>query len=85
MNRKELYKQINELGLKEEIKKEYGKNYTQCSNEQLEAVVTSTLNACSEVQDDLYNESVSYKCLSRLVEVLAKKNILLKSEVSYIL
>lgn len=69
--RKQLYFNIKTLHLEEEVKAKYGKSYTQCTNEQLKEVVDSAVKA------------IEPNCgsLCKLVEILAKKNILLKSEV----
>jgi hypothetical protein len=39
MDRKEIYAEVNKLGLKEDIKKKYGKNYTMVSNNDLMAAI----------------------------------------------
>lgn len=39
MERKELYAKIQQLGLQEEVKKTYGKNYTMVSNSNLEQII----------------------------------------------
>ena len=39
MERKEAYEQIKKLGLQEECKKKFGKNFTQCKTSELEAVI----------------------------------------------
>ena len=43
MDRKEAYEQIKKLGLQEECKKKYGKNFTQCSTDSLEQLIAKTL------------------------------------------
>lgn len=77
MNRKQLYNEITSLGLQEEVKSRYGKNYTQCTNEQLSAVVI-------DVHKSMPTE-VGSSSFQKLVEILAKKKILLKSEVDAIM
>lgn len=39
MNRKELYAKVNELKLQDAIKAKFGKNFTQVSNSELEAMI----------------------------------------------
>ena len=39
MNRKELYAKVKEYGLQDAILKKHGKNFTQCSNSDLESAV----------------------------------------------
>lgn len=78
MNRKQLYNEITSLGLQEEVKSRYGKNYTQCTNEQLKAVADSAIAGLEPVG------ARGSSAFDKLVEILAKKNILLKSEVEKI-
>lgn len=85
MNRKELYLEINSLGLRDEIKAIFNKNYTNVSSKDLEAVVAKAKEALNPVKYVIPKTVSSNKILKRLVEVLSKKNILLKSEVNYIL
>ena len=79
MTRKELYDQITSLQLKDEVKARFGKHYTNCSNAQLESLITDVLNSMPskpcKVEDVLF----------KLIAVLEKKRILLKSEVKEIL
>ena len=74
MNRKQLYEEIKNLNLQEEVKAAYGDNYTRCTNEQLECIVKKAHEAL--------NPNCSFE---KLVNILAKKNILLKSEVKEIM
>ena len=85
MNRKELYLEINSLGLRDEIKAIFNKNYTNVSSKDLEAVVVKAKEALNPVKYVIPKSVTSNKILKRLIEVLSKKNILLKSEVNYIL
>lgn len=75
--RQELYQQIKGLGLQDEVKAVTGDNYTRASNTQLETIIN---NATAGMQ------SAERNCngLKKLVEILHKKNILLKSEVAAI-
>lgn len=79
MNRKQLYNEITSLGLQEEVKSRYGKNYTQCSNENLQKLVDKVHKGLSKTHVGTSNS------FNKLVEILAKKKILLKSEVSAIM
>lgn len=78
MNRKELYNEIKSLGLQDEVKAVTGDNYTRASNEQLKAIIDNAVAGlkCSNVNNS---------ALNKLVEILAKKKILLKSEVNAII
>lgn len=83
MKRKQLYNEITSLGLQEEVRNRYGKNYTLVSNADLQKVI-------DEVHmdlDKLYKDSFVYNCgsICKLVDILAKKKILLKSEVEAIM
>lgn len=78
MNRKELYNEIKSLGLQDEVKAVTGDNYTRASNEQLKAIID---NAVAGLKCSNGNNSA----LNKLVEILAKKKILLKSEVNEII
>lgn len=77
MTRKELYKEITSLNLQEQVIFNYGRNYTQCTNEQLSAIVR-------DVHKNMPTE-VSSSSFQKLVDILAKKKILLKSEIEYIM
>lgn len=79
MNRKQLYNDITTLGLQEEVKHTYGRNYTQCTNEQLKAIVDNAIAVLEPVG------TRGRSCFDKLVEILQKKNILLKSEVTAIM
>ena len=50
MNRKELYLEINSLGLRDEIKAIFNKNYTNVSSKDLEAVVVKAKEALNPVK-----------------------------------
>ena len=41
MERKEAYEQIKKLGLQEECKKQFGKNFTQCKTNELEDIINA--------------------------------------------
>ena len=87
MNRKQLYNEITSLGLQEEVKSRYGKNYTQCSNEALQKLVDEIHKEMDEISNPkgICVEQVAYNSLIALVKILAKKKILLKSEVDTIM
>lgn len=92
MDRKELYKQITSLNLQNEVKAKYGKNYTQCTNTQLETVVrgaTKMLEEAAKSSTSKKKESVptevGHNSFQKLVEILQRKKILLKSEVDAIM
>ena len=78
MGRKELYNEIKSLGLQDEVKAVTGDNYTRASNEQLKAIIDNAV-------EGLKCSNVNNSALNKLVEILAKKKILLKSEVNAII
>lgn len=51
MTRKEIYEHIKGLGLQEEIKATYGRNYTQVSSADLEKTVKEVLDALNEEEN----------------------------------
>lgn len=77
MNRKQLYNEITSLGLQDEVKARYGKNYTMCSNACLQKVIDEVRASVAPVAPDC--------AFNKLVDILAKKKILLKSEVDAIM
>ena len=83
MNRKQLYNEITSLGLQEEVKSRYGKNYTQCSNADLQKVVDKVHADLDKLLSG--GLCVNYGSIYKLVDILAKKKILLKSEVEAIM
>lgn len=90
MNRKELYEQITLLNLQNEVKATYGKNYTQCTNAQLAAVVSGVTKVLEETvistsKGEGIPTEVGPSSFQKLVEILHKKKILLGSEVDAIM
>lgn len=94
MNRTEIYNQIKSRGLSEEIKKKFGKNFTQCSTESLVEFITkhedklsknSSVKAkstkCKSVEGDKHKQIVDI-CLKFVNELghLLNKNTCAKKE-----
>lgn len=79
MNRKEIYQQIKSLNLQDKVKAVTGENYTRVSNNQLEAII----NKAKAAKPKPTKNNKGF--FNKLIEILAKKNILLKSEVTEIL
>ena len=77
MTRKEIYAEIKKMNLQDEVKKFFGMNYTNVSTANLEYLVHKF-----EFKTGTSTEIPSR--LNKLIEVLEKKRILLKSEVDYI-
>lgn len=80
MTRKEMFAQINKLGLQDKVMEKYGKNYTIVSNKGLMKVIEDALNNHSSCSCN----SNSSK-LDKLITILHKKHILLDSEVKVIM
>lgn len=79
MNRKQLYNEIKILGLQDEVKAVTGDNYTRATNEQLKAIIDKAVAGLEPVG------ARGSSAFDKLVEILAKKKILLKSEVDTIM
>ena len=92
MERKEAYEQIKKLGLQEECKKKFGKNFTQCKTSELEAVIKAfkvrvgakvkTTEAASKTTIKIGESEGSF---NKLLAILKKRHILLESDVKEIL
>lgn len=85
MTRKQIYGKLYLLNIQEEAKKKYGKNFTQCTNEQLinlinkaQSTTVQTTKSKSYEKNPVVITDDSFK---KLVNILAKKRILLDSEV----
>lgn len=76
--RSELYDYIIENELKDEVKKEFGRNFTQVSNEDLDTFIRNH----SHKDDNDYEEEPSV--LTKLISVLHKKGIINGNDMSYI-
>ena len=92
MERKEAYEQIKKLGLQEECKKQFGKNFTQCKTSELEAVIKAakvkvgtkvkTTKAAPKTVTKTEEPKDSF---NKLLAILKKRHILLESDVKEIL
>ena len=92
MERKEAYEQIKKLGLQEECKKKFGKNFTQCKTSELEAVIKAfkvgvgtkvkTTKTTTEAVTKTEEPKDSF---NKLLTILRKRHILLESDVKEIL
>ena len=96
MERKEAYEQIKKLGLQEECKKQFGKNFTQCKTNELEVIIsaakkkeeskTGTKVKTTEVTTKTATKTVESKdSFYKLLAILRKRHILLESDVKEIL
>ena len=92
MERKEAYEQIKKLGLQEECKKKFGKNFTQCKTSELEVIIrvakvgvgtkVKTTKAASKTTIKMGEPKDSF---NKLLAILRKRHILLESDVKEIL
>lgn len=92
MERKEAYEQIKKLGLQEECKKQFGKNFTQCKTSELEGVINA-----AKIRDEarVKHTKATTKAVAKtkepkdsfnkLLVILRKRHILLESDVKEIL
>lgn len=101
MERKKVYEQIRKIGLQEECKKKYGKNFTQCKTDELLHLVQSFIikeKQINEAVKGTYSSADVKKAAKEttgvkstmdvvysLIETLRSKHILLDSEVKKIL
>lgn len=93
MNRKELYDKVKVFGLGDEIKKKFGKNFTQVSNADLEAVINAKAGAEKPVAPKTANTAKVEKpdadkinkTIVKLVSTLHFKKYLTTQEVDEIL
>ena len=92
MERKEAYEQIKKLGLQEECKTLFGKNFTQCKTSELEVVIKTvkvgvgakvkTTKAASKTTIKIGEPKGSF---NKLLAILRKRHILLESDIKEIL
>ena len=92
MERKEAYEQIKKLGLQEECKKKFGKNFTQCKTSELEAVIKAfkvgvgtkvkATKAASKTTIKIEEPKDSF---SKLLDILMRRHLLLEADVNEIL
>lgn len=88
MERKEAYEQIKKLGLQEECKKKYGKNFTQCKTSELECIIdrfNSVKDGTKVKITEALTEPKPKHYFYKLLAILRKRHILLESDVKEIL
>ena len=92
MERKEAYEQIKKLGLQEECKRQFGKNFTQCKTNELEEIINAELKYVkAEVEtDNAITEAMTKieepkDAFYKLLAILRKRHILLESDIKEIL
>lgn len=101
MTRTELYQAIKQLGLQEAVKNLTGKNFTQVSNDTLEAIITDITEAktkkakktcskpstkkCGTIKKDTSSPSTFSECLIAVVSIFVAKKFLTEREANEIL
>ena len=92
MERKEAYEQIKKLGLQEECKKQFGKNFTQCKTNELEAIIkafevgTKVKITITKATSKTATKTEEPKdAFYKLLAILRKRHILLESDIKEIL
>lgn len=92
MERKEAYEQIKKLGLQEECKKKFGKNFTQCKTSELEAVIKAfKVGVGTKVKATKAASKTTIKIeepkspFSKLLDILMRRHLLLEADVNEIL
>ena len=97
MERKEAYEQIKKLGLQEECKKQFGKNFTQCKTSELEYLIDRFLvkeagtevvaeaKSVETVDEDTTKVEEPKDAFYKLLAILRKRHILLESDILEIL
>jgi len=98
MTRTELYQAIKQLGLQDVVKNTTGKNFTQVSNTELEAIVTKaktkkakktcskpSTKKCGTIKKDVSNPSTFSECLIAVVSIFVAKKFLTEREANEIL
>ena len=98
MTRTELYQAIKQLGLQEEVKNLTGKNFTQVSNDTLEAVIAKaktnkakktcskpSTKKCEANKKNVSNPSTFSECLIAAVSIFVAKKFLTEREANEIL
>lgn len=99
MTRTELYQVIKQLGLQETVKNLTGKNFTQVSNDTLEAVIAkanktkkakktyskSSTKKCGTIKKDTSSPSTFSECLIAVISIFVAKKFLTEREANEIL
>ena len=92
MERKEAYEQIKKLGLQEECKKKFGKNFTQCKTSELEVIIrVAKVGVGTKVKTTKAASKTTIKIeepkgpFSKLLDILMRRHLLLETDVNEIL
>lgn len=74
ITRAELYQEIKDLGLQDEIKKKFGRNFTQCGTADLEAFVKSTIMAKPQAPVELTKVPAMASVLENIAKAIGILN-----------
>jgi hypothetical protein len=82
MTRKEIYAKIKELNLSEEVKKQFGDNYTRVSSAELEALINSKTSKKKTlpIQEVKIKKNDAEAALFYLSSLLLSKKVITKAE-----
>ena len=83
MTRKEIYAKIKELNLSEEVKKQFGDNYTRVSSDKLEALINSKTSKKKTlpIQEVKINKKTNAEAaLFYLSSLLLSKKVITRAE-----
>ncbi len=84
--RKETYADVVKLGLQDEVKRVFGRNFTQVSTEKLENLIATKKIAAAPPKPRIKKADGTIlkrkTKLDVLISILSRKNILLKSELA---
>ena len=83
MTRKEIYAKIKELNLSEEVKKQFGDNYTRVSSDKLEALInskTSKKKTLSIQEVKCKTTTCTEEALFYLSSLLLSKKVITRAE-----
>lgn len=78
MDRKSLYQEIKKFNLQNEVVKRFNKNFTRCSNDELQTVLKDSVHTTKSKSTP---KSTAESKFLKLIEVLRSKRILLRSEI----
>ena len=92
MERKEAYEEIEKLGLQEECKTLFGKNFTQCKTSELEVVIKANkvedgtkVKATKATTEFAATTEEPKDAFYKLLAILRKRHILLESDIKEML
>lgn len=82
MARKEIYAKIKELNLSEEVKKQFGDNYTRVPSDKLEALINSKISKKKilPIQKVMIKKTNAEAALFYLSSLLLSKKVITRAE-----